>query len=112
MRIIAEIGADIENDNSIKGNKTANFYKQNPTCNGYYTVSELNDFLQSGCYDSPLGNNNVDWFVDKVIKLENRMAFYFENTNRYIIMNEEDEEQYRDVTNCRICEKKLNLKKF
>ena len=28
------------------GNKTTNIYKQNPVCNGYYIVSELNDVLK------------------------------------------------------------------
>ena len=38
--------------------------------NGYHIESELNDFLQSGYYESPLGYINVDWFVNEVIELE------------------------------------------
>ena len=34
------------------------------------------------------------WFVDELIKLENIMAFYFKNTSKDIIMNEENEEDY------------------
>ena len=41
FRIYADFGADNEKDNSIVGNKTTNFYKQNPVLNGYHIVSEL-----------------------------------------------------------------------
>ena len=54
--------------------------------NGYHIVSELEDVLKSDYYKSPLGYDNVDWFVDEVIKLENKMAFYFKNTKKDIIM--------------------------
>ena len=77
FRIYADFEADNEKDKSIVGNKTTNFYKQNPVTNGYHIISELEDVLKSGYYKSPLGYDNVDWFVDEVIKLENKMAFYF-----------------------------------
>ena len=70
FRIYADFEADNENDNSITGNKTTNIYKQNPILNGYHIVSELEDVLKSDYYKSPLGYNNVDWFLDEVIKLE------------------------------------------
>ena len=35
----------------------------------------MNDVLKSGYYESPLGYDNVDWFDNEVIKLENKMAF-------------------------------------
>ena len=57
------------------GDKTTNIYKQEPVCNGYYIVSELEDILKSGYYKSPLGYENVKWFVDEIVKLENRMNF-------------------------------------
>ena len=66
------------------GNKTTNIYKQNPVCNGYYIVSGLNNVLKSGYYHSPLGYENVDWFVNEMIKLENKMNFYFKNTKKDI----------------------------
>ena len=56
--------ADFEADNEIYGSnvglKTINFYKQNPVLNGYYIISELEDVLESGYYESPLGYDNVD----------------------------------------------------
>ena len=86
MRIIADLEADNEIDGSNIGNKTTNIYKQNPVLNGYYIISELEDVLESGYYESPLGYDNVDWFVKEVIKLENKKAFYFKNTKEDIIM--------------------------
>ena len=67
----------------------------------------MENVLQSGYYKSPLGYNNVDWFVNEVIKLENRMAFSFKKTKKDIILTEENEEDYRNKNFCRFCEKKL-----
>ena len=92
FRIYADFEPDNEKDNSIIGNKTTNVYKQNPVLNGYHIVSELEDVLKSGYHKSPLGYNNVYWFVNEVIKLEDKMAFYFKNTNKNIIMTEENDE--------------------
>ena len=92
FRIYGDFEADNERDNSIIGNKTTNIYKQNPVLNGYHIVSELEDVLKSDYYKSPLDYDNVDWFVDEVIKLEHKMAFYFKNTKKEINMKDEDEE--------------------
>ena len=100
FRIYADFEAENEKDNTCIGNKTINIYKQNPVLNGYHIVSELEDILKSDYYKSPLGYNNVDWFVDEVIKLENKMAFYFKNTNKDIIMTQEDEEDYKNNNIC------------
>ena len=107
FRIYADFEADNEKDDTIVGNKTTNIYKQNPVLNGYHIVSELNDVLKSDYYKSPLGYDNVDWFVDEVVKLENKMAFYFKNTNIDIIMTQEDENDYRNDNVCRFCEKEI-----
>ena len=113
FRIYANFEADNEIDNSGIGDKTTNIYKQNPILNGYRIISEIEDVLESGYYKSPLGYNNADWFVNEVIKFENKMAFYFKNTNKDIIMAEEDEEDFRNNNFCRFCEKKtLNLIKL
>ena len=107
FRIYADFEADNEKDNSIVVNKTTNIYKQNPVLNGYRIVSELNDVLQSGYYKSSLGYDNVDWSVDEVIKLENKMASYFKNTKKDINMKQKDEEDYRNDNICRFCEKEI-----
>ena len=107
FRIYADFEADNEKDNSNIGNKTTNIYKQNPVLNGYHIVSELEDVLKSDYYKSPLGYDNVDWFVDEVIKLENKIAFYFKNTKKDITMTDEDEEDYRNDNICRFCEKEI-----
>ena len=69
-------------------------------------MSELDEVLQTGFNESPLGYDNVEWFVDEVLKLEIKMAIYLKNTNKDTIMNEEDEENYRNNYICRFCEKK------
>ena len=111
FRIYADFEAHNEKDNSIIGNKTTKIYKQNPVLNGYHIVSELEDVLKSEYYKSPLGYNNVDWFVDEVMKLENKMAFYFKNTKKDIIMTEENKEHYRIINICRFCEKNIESDK-
>ena len=111
FRIYADFEADNEKDNSVMGNKTTNIYKQNPVQNGYHIVSELEYVLKSDYYKSPLGYDNVDWFVDGVIKLENKMAFYFKNTNKDIIMTQEYEEDYKNDNVCRLCEKNIDCNK-
>ena len=107
FRIYADFEADNEKDNSIVVNKTTIIYKQNPVLNGYRIVSELNDVLQSGYYKSSLGYDNVDWSVDEVIKIENKMASYFKNTKKDINMKQKDEEDYRNDNICRFCEKEI-----
>ena len=72
FRINADFEADNEKDNSSVGKKTTNIYKQNPVLNAYELVSELEDVLQNSYYKSPLGYNNVDWFVNEDLKIENK----------------------------------------
>ena len=112
FRIYAVFEADNEEDDSKIGNKTTNIYKQKPVLNGYYIISELNDVLESGYYESPLGYDIVDWFVKDVIRLEKKIAFYFKETKKDIIMTQEDEEDFENKSICRFCEKKCYLIKF
>ena len=105
FKTYVDFEADNEKDISSIGNKTTNIYKQNPILSGYRIESELEDVLKSGYYKSPLGYDNVDWFVHEVLKLENKMSFCFKNTKKDIIMTEEDEEDYRKNNICRFCEK-------
>ena len=65
----------------------------------------MDGILESGSYVSPIGYDNVDWFVDEVSKLKQKMKFYFKNTEKDIILTKEDEGDYRNNTNCRFCEK-------
>ena len=67
FRVYADFECNNEIDNSNMGNKTTNIYKQNPVCNGYYKVSELNNVLKSGYCHSPFGYRNVNWFVREMI---------------------------------------------
>ena len=72
-------------------------------CIGFCIVSELNNVLQSG-YRSCFGENYVEWFVNEVIKTENKMNFYFKNTKKEIAMTKEDEEHFKNSTLCWFCE--------
>ena len=67
----------------------------------------MEDVLESGYYESPLGYDNVDWFVKEVIKLENKLAFYFKNTKEDINMSKENEEVFKNINICRFCEKEI-----
>ena len=107
FRIYADFEANNIIDNSSFGYKTTNIYHQKPVCNGYYIVSELNDVLKSGYYHSPLGYENVDWFVNEMIKLENKMNFYFKNTKKDIVMSKEDEEEFKIIIFVIFVKKKL-----
>ena len=71
----------------------------------------MEDVLKSEDYKSPLGYNNVDCFVNEIKKLENKMAFYFKNTEKDIIMTEKDEEDFRSNNICRFREKNIESAK-
>ena len=62
-------------------------------------------------YEAPLGYNNVDCFIIEVLKLENRTAFYFKNSQKNINMTEEDEKHYGNRNICRFCEKNVESDK-
>ena len=62
--------------------KTTSISKQNPIFIGYNIVSESEDVLESGQYESPLVYKKVDWFVDEVMKLEKKMNFYFKKRRK------------------------------
>ena len=68
--------------------------------------------MKSAYYDSPLGCVNLDWFVNEIMNLENKMASQFKNGNKDFIMTEEVEKRYRDTNNCRFCEKNIKTDKF
>ena len=112
FRIYADFGADNEIDISSICNKTTNIYKQNPLLNGYRIESEMEDVLQSGYHQFLLGFDNVDRFLDEVIKFENKMSFYFRNTKKDIIVTQEKRQDYENNDICRFCEKKIECDKI
>ena len=111
-RINAEFEADNEIDISSIGNRTTNNYKQNPVPNGYYMESELDDNLKSGYYKSLLGCDNVDWFVNEVIKLENKTNFYLKKTQKVTIMTEEEKDDFDRNIICQFCTKNFESDKM
>ena len=112
FRTYADFEAVNEIDISNIGIKTTNIYKQNPVLNGYRNISELDDVPQNGYHKSPLGYNNIDWFADEVIKSENKMAFFYKNIWKDIIMREENEKDYKNNIICQFYEQILNLIKL
>ena len=70
----------------------------------------MEDVLKSCYYKSTLGYNNVDWFVNEVINLENKMTFYFKNLKKDIVMAE-DEEDFDKNNICRFCERNIESDK-
>ena len=111
FRIYADFEADNEKENTNIGDKTTNIYKQEPVCNGYHIESELDQILKNGYHNSPLGLENVDWFVDRIVKLEEKMNFWFINTKKDIIMTQENEQNFETNKICRYCEKYIELDK-
>ena len=71
----------------------------------------MEDVLESGYYESPLGYDNVDCCVKEVIKLEIKMAFYFKNTKTDIIMIQKDKEDFENNIIWRFCEKEITTDK-
>ena len=55
-------------------------------------------------YKSNFGPDNVDWFVDEAIKLENKMNFHFKDTNVKLSISEEDEYNFENSDKCWFCE--------
>ena len=49
--------------------------------------------------------------MDEVIKLEKKMAFYFKNTTKDIIMTKKDKEDKRNNNICRFCEESIECDK-
>ena len=107
FRVYADFEADNEKDISSLGNKTTNIYRQNPILKGYRIVSELEDVSKNGYYKCPLRYNKVDWFVDEIIKIENKMVFYFINNNKDIITTEENKQDFKINDVRRFCEEKV-----
>ena len=67
----------------------------------------MEDVLENGFYESPLVYEKVDWFVNELIKLENKMYFYFKNNKKDIIMTQEDKEDSDNSSICGFCEKEI-----
>ena len=57
----------------------------------------MNDVLESGFCSSPLCFDNVDWFVDEVIKSENKMKYPIRSKIKKNIKTGEDEEDFKKV---------------
>ena len=71
----------------------------------------MEDVLESGYYESPLGYDNVDWFVNEVIKLGKKLIFDLRILKKYIIMTHKDKEDFENNISCIFCEKNIESDK-
>ena len=78
----------------------------------YGVEFELNDVLQNGCYESPLGYDNVDCFVNEVIKLENKMAVYFKKLRKISLRQKKMKKSLKIITFVDFVKKILNVIKL
>ncbi len=81
-------------------------YKQVPVAVGYYVESDIPEILKSGYYKH-FGLDSADWFVKKMKEIENKLFFFFKDTNELLNMTEEDEECFQSSNICWFCEKEV-----
>ena len=101
--VYADFECNNEIDNSTISEKTTNINRQNLYCNRYCIVSDLPEVLASE-YKYVFGHDKVDWFVDEIIKLENKMKLYFKDTNIPLKMSEEVDYNFENSNKCWFCE--------
>ena len=77
----------------MEKSKTQKNYHQKPVAAGYFNTSDLPKALKPGNHDY-FGFCAVEWFVNEMIELENKMKYYFDNTTIPPNMTEEDEEKF------------------
>ena len=67
----------------------------------------MEDVSKSGYYKTTLRYDDVDWFVDEVVKVQSKTSFYFKNTKNDNFMTEEDEEDFKSTDFCEFYEKEI-----
>ena len=84
MPIYSMIIADFEARNEPIDNtdsvicKTIDVCKQIPSCNGLYIINTINDMpIKMGYYASTFGENNINWFLNKINNIEFHMSEFF-----------------------------------
>ena len=75
MPIYSIIIADFESRNEPINNqdnvifKAIDVCKQIPSCNGFYVINKINNLpIKMDYYKSTFGENNVRWFLKKLMK--------------------------------------------
>ena len=66
----------------------------------------MNEVPESG-YHSCFDENN-EWCVEEVIKIENKTNFHLNKTKKVIVMTREDEDDFKNSTLCWFCEISLD----
>ena len=66
----------INQDNVVS--KTIDVCKQIPSCNGFYVINKINNLpIKMDYYKSTFGENNVNWFLNKINNIEFQMSEFF-----------------------------------
>ena len=74
-------------------------------------MNDLNDVLQGGFCETLLSYDILDWFVNEVRKIDNYMGFFFKNTNKDMLLTEEDEQTFDHINICLSCETSIKPNK-
>ena len=84
MPIYSSFDADFEArsepmfDKDKQHRKTIDVCKKKGCCNGFHVINKLKDLpIEMGYYKSPFGQNNVEWFPNKINNIEFQMRDFF-----------------------------------
>ena len=67
----------------------------------------MNVVLKSDYYKYLSGYDNIVRYVNEIIKLQRKIAFFFENTIKVNIVTQEDKEGFDNNNFCRFCENEI-----
>ena len=66
----------INQDNVVS--KTIDICQQIPTCNGFYVINKINNLpIKMDYHKKTFGDNNVNWFLNKINNIEFQMSEFF-----------------------------------
>ena len=113
MPIYSIIIGDFEARNELIFNqdkqhcKTIEICKQIPCCKGFYVINKLKDLpIEMGYYNSPFGQNNVEWFLSKINNIDFQMREFFKLNRKPKITNRSDK-LFLKVNICWFCDKEF-----
>ena len=110
MPIYSIIIADFEARNEpiiIQDNvvsKTIDVCKQIPSCNGFYVINKIKNLpIEMGYYKSTFGDNNIKWFLNKIINIDFQMSEFFKQNLKTKITIKSDK-SFLKVNICWLCD--------
>ena len=92
----------INQDNVVS--KTIDVCQQIPNCNGLFVIIKINDLpIKMDYYKSTFGDNNVEWFINKINGIEFRMSEFFKQNLKPKITNK-SEKSFLKAVICWLCD--------